>query len=154
MELSGLVAILTASVAILGLLVAYARHQDTTDAQKVNLNIQCRKHRRYEANIEELSKVYKNDIYNEHSDPLPVYEVVVKNMGNVTAYIEEVYIMTSEKEKRTAAKARDNNNMKINPKASETFVFKMDRGPVLFEAKTAYVVDQTGKKWSTGCSEH
>jgi len=138
-----------AVVGTAALLLNYARYSHAVESKEVKLKIECLKHRRYKEHIEELSKERKDDIYNEHITKV-LYEVVIQNIGSVSAYIKEVYIMTSEGEKRQAAEVIS--NKEIKSKASDVFRFYMSRGSNPFEAKQAYIVDATGRKWSAGCS--
>ncbi len=152
-------AIYGAIVGTIALILNFLRYRQAVHTNSVKLKVNYKKVKNFKENIISMQKGY-DPLTGTGGSLAKIYEVEIQNLGSVVAYIEEVGIVCDNGEKHIAL-VRDPSfssshvlttilNIKVDelkPKSAQTFYLYLNKSEELFEAKYAYVVDQTGKEW-------
>jgi len=134
-------------VAILTFIVTYSQYNHNHKSQEVKLKVDIKKHVMYKYNIEELQITQENDVFNDYSHPLPIYTIIVTNIGNVPVYIQEVGVtLKNSTKKRKVLNINKEEHIALN--ANKEYSILLNRQEPLLDIKNVYVQDQTGKKFN------
>ena len=125
--------------------------------KKIKLAILCTKVSAYE---EELAKVKLKKPHEGGLTNVQFYNITVQNTGNVKAFIEDAYVLSTENKKyhvnvHTSGMAfnfhtipEHQEDICIEQKSSKTFYVYLDKDESVFTVKSCCVLTKSGKKFS------
>ncbi len=143
------IAIYGAFVATLAFGMSVFQYRASIKDKQIQLNISYRKHPDFDSNITALKTEAEPW---ENVSITPLYVVTVSNLGNVSAFINEVFVISSDRERHDAL-IRNNHfmdkisNIEILPKSSKDFHIYFSEQNIIFDLEECIVIDATGKKW-------
>ena len=152
------VAIYAAIVSTLALLNSVYRVYYISGTNKVKLNIDYEKHPDYKKHFAETIQEYDPQT-GRGGSPTVAYVVTVRNIGNIEAFIENVYGVSSDNKKHEASvnmppprsgvlhRVSGSEIEGISAKSSKKFYIYFSKSKQPLELNACYVVDKTGKRW-------
>jgi hypothetical protein len=148
---------ITGSVA---LVIAFLGHRHNVSKDTIKLLVTFAEHRHRDSNIQDLL-ASREKSGSEKLNLVEVYVVTVRNLGHIDAPLEDVGIITASADRKCALirsphfgncileRASAIELGVLAPKASSEFSVYLKQDEPVFTAKCAYVVDQTGKMWTS-----
>lgn len=142
----------------LALAISYLGYRHAVNKDAIKLAVSFSEHPNKEENIRDMLSTDGKEPW-EQPNLTEVYLVTVKNLGSVPAPLEDAGVITSSGEKKYALTSsldshgnilRRISESKLEPlipQSAKTFKVYLKREDAVFEAKQAYVIDQTGKLW-------
>lgn len=145
------IAIYGAVVATLAFCITVLQYRFSIKDKKVQLKISWRKHPDFEQNMINRG-VYFDGEYGGSGE---AYIVAVINIGNVDAYINEIYGVSMDTVKHNVIFEMDSRYRivsqygaeAISPKAKKDYSIYFGKDNEISELKSCIVIDGTGKKW-------
>lgn len=145
------IAVYGAVVATFAFIITVFQYWASIKEKQIQLKISYRKHPHYEDNIIQL----KQDAQPwEKSSITPLYIVTIRNIGNVSAFINEIFGISSDKVQYHALTHKNSssimskiNNSEIFPKSSQDFEIFFKEESTVFDLEKCIIVDGTGKQW-------
>lgn len=149
-------------VGTVALFLNFSRFIHTVNKGKVKLSIDFKKHPNFENNLKELTDTSRDSF--TRANMAELYVINIKNIGSISAYIEDAGIITSTGKTHHALISYDNTDnqpvvtigkipdvgqIKIEPKSSKKVSVYLNINEKPFIPIQAFVEDSTGKKWST-----
>ena len=126
--------------------------------KKVQLDISYKKHSDYAKNIKNINIPY-DIVTGEGGDNIAeLYTITVRNIGNVDAYLNEIFGITKDGIEHKLL-VQENNNILIfckklpsgieciKSKSAKNYRIFFNKNSNSFELKKCIVVDGTGKQW-------
>jgi len=145
----------------IALLISFVSHRHNIKKDQIKLAVSYSEHPNKTENIESLNCVNTEHPWNQQKF-VEVYLVTVRNLGSISAPLQDVGVMDKEGRKYQALVRSPFNNMNflqpltksnseaLEPKAAKTFPVYLNRGEPIFTAVSSYATDQTGKEWRGG----
>ena len=136
------------------LLIHFLAYQHSRKKGEINLAVSWAPHTQREENIRTLIETEGSKDW-ERPAMVEVYTVTVTNLGNISAPLSRVGIVTEKGVERLALVNNGNDLQKtsaenvqpIPPKSEQAFSLYLIRGEEQFEVMKAFAIDQTGKRW-------
>lgn len=128
----------------IAILISFFNYRYNVNKDQIKLVISCKEHPMKTENIELLINSSTNNSW-DRSDVAEVYLITVRNFSNIPVPLDDVGVIDEHKNKHHISPKTDIETLK--PKSSKTFSVYLWRDEALFMAKSAYVIDQTGKEW-------
>ena len=155
--LNNWLALYASIVGTFALFVNLTRLIHTVKKDKTNIKLSIENHPQKSKNIDTLKSTEDSEPWNRPSI-VEVYSVIIRNIGNVSAYIENVGIICERGNEHTAlvhstsgggllVSLPEANLEVIEPKSSRKFHIYLRRNEEEFNAQSAFAIDSTGKKW-------
>jgi len=152
-------ALYAAIVGTIALTINFSRFIHAISKDKVKFKVVAEPHKNKTENIENLADPTVRELGGQHQ-MLPVYNIVVRNIGNVDGYIESAAVICNDKTKKHVSIPYSNDPCRygsieqlgavlVKPKSFIKMAVFLHRDELVFEAKKAEVIDSTGKKWKT-----
>lgn len=145
-----------AVVGTIALIVNIFRFRHVVNKERVKLSVSVHDHPDRTRNIRRLEDEKTADDWSR-AHIVEAYEITMRNIGSVAAYIEDAGVICKDGKSHSAliSEGRDTGMMssissvgqlKIEPKSSEKVSVYYSRDKDIFSAKKGYVVDSTGRK--------
>lgn len=126
---------------------------------KVKLSLSVVPHAEREKSMERLISTENNEPWDDRPNVVEIYQITIRNIGNVDAHIEDAGIICQDGKIRqvlinypgnycTLGHLAEVGSVTISAKASKKMSVYLNRGEDLFIAKKAFAIDSTGKKWT------
>lgn len=139
------IAIYGAIVATLAFLITVLQYRFSVKDKKIQLKASWRKHSNFEQNMINRGVYFEGNCGGSGE----AYIVTVTNIGNIDAYISEIYGISMDDVRHNASLVivSQYGGEKISPKSQKNYSIFFDKDSVISELKRCIVVDGTGKKW-------
>lgn len=147
------IAIYGAIVATLAMLITCGQWYTSIQDKKVKLKVSYQKHINYDENIKDIGNKFDTETGDAFGTSGEAYIVEVNNVGNIDAYIKEIYGISKDNRKydvsiingRISEKINKNELIKSKSFQNYSIYFKEDSKSL--ELKDCYVIDGNNKKW-------
>ncbi|WP_299682805.1 hypothetical protein [uncultured Roseobacter sp.] len=166
MEISGvldflaanLLATYGAAVGTIALGLNFVRYRHAVAGSKIRLKLEILPTVTEDEFIEKLKLPEEEQVFRSAPTSLVTHKVKVRNIGAVTAHLEDVWVVTKQgRENATTRRPSSTSliyeavsttgNIEIPPRSSRSFsVFSKEEDGYLTPVR-AFAIDETGKKW-------
>lgn len=149
------IAIYAAIVATFALFMSYLQYRFSVKDKKVLLAISYKKHPNFEQNITNIGAYKDGEVIGGNGE---AYVVTICNIGNVDAFISEIYVITENGTRYDALVLQNKNSLimtrisqneieKIPAKSQKDCSIYFNKESLISDLKQCVVIDGTGKKW-------
>jgi hypothetical protein len=156
-DLSSGLALYGAITGTLALAVTYFSHRHSLAKDKIKISVSWKPHPNQQHNIEAMLNTAEKEPWKQ-INLAEVFEVTVRNIGSITAPIEDVGVVTPRGRKSALVSASSGERSilmaaaqapisDLEPKTSRTFSIYLGREEEIFTVRSAYAIDQLGKTW-------
>jgi len=146
-----------AIVGTLALFLNVSRFIHAVKKDSVKLKIKVEDHPQKSENIKMITEPASDKDW-EVPKIVKTHTLIVRNIGNVDAHIEDAWITCKKGDKHKVLVSDPNHQMmlseipklhavKLAPKSSTKLNVYLHRGEEAFDARNAEVIDSTGKSW-------
>jgi hypothetical protein len=133
-----------ALIGTVALIFNFSRFIHTVNKDKIKLALSIVPVPNQEAKFREMSE--KEEEPWNRSDT-SVFTITVRNIGNVEAYIENVWVICTKGTKYSASTFLERDNQPLKPRTSGKYNISLSKGQKLFEPKRIFVTDKIDGKW-------